>query len=307
MEQKKEISHVEEGCLQCLHYFGIFKYPLTADEIHVFNAVKSSKEEIGLALQHLERSGRIFKHHAFFMNKDEPGWAEERKAGNLRAKLWLKKAALPVKLISSCPFVRSIAISGSLSKNYATDDPDIDYFIITEVNRLWIARTLLHLFKKLTFITGHQHHYCMNFFIDTEALSLDQINQYAAIELVTLLPVFNSTLIEELLVKNAWLHDFLPNHSAVLKRDYLLPERKQFLKRFLEKFLNLLAPEKINRKLMKITDRKWRKKWQHAKYTAEEYHQALQTEIHISRNHPDNYEKVVLDGLKDYQPEMTTQ
>lgn len=303
MKPAKDLTTVEHGCLQCLHYFGIFEYPLNAHEIHLFNAVKSSVHEVEIALKNLQSAGKIFKYDGFYMNVNEPARAEERKAGNKRAGQWLNKSAPYIKVISSFPFVRGIAISGSLSKNYASDEPDIDYFIITEANRLWIARTLLHLFKKLTFITGHQHYYCMNYFIDTEALNLAQRNQYAAIELVTLLPAYNFLLIEKLMKHNGWLGDFLPNHPVQLKKDYLISERNQPGKHFIEKMLNLLSPDKLNRMLMKITDRKWRKKWRHASYTPEEYQQALQTEIHISKNHPDNYEKFVLDGLKQHQPQ----
>lgn len=298
-----KFTAVEEGCVQCLHYFGIFKYPLNASEIHFFNSVQCSEQEVREALKRLVDTGHVYEYGSFYMNADEPARADERIAGNRRAAELLKKAAPFVRVISAFPFVKSIAISGSLSKNYASAEyPDIDYFIITEANRLWIARTLLHLFKKLTFLTGHQHYYCMNYFIDTEALALTQRNQYAAIELATLLPAYNRPLIEKLIAHNGWVGDFIPNHPLCLNMDYLVKRRKQPIKRIWERLLNRLAPERLNLKLMKITDRKWRRKWRHANYTPEEYHQALQTEIHISKNHPDNYEKVVLDGIKQHQP-----
>lgn len=302
MTATAKITSIEEGCVQCLHYFGIFKYPLNSTEIFHFNPVKSTLAEVEEALERLVNSGRIYKVDQFYMNEDDPARVVDRKAGNLRAKEWLSRAAPYIRVISSFPFVRAMAISGSLSKNYASEDTDIDYFIITQANRLWIARTLLHLFKKLTFVTGHQHYYCMNYFIDTEALELAQRNQYAAIELATLLPAYNRDLIREIIQKNDWLKDFLPNHPVSLKQDYLVPQRSHPVKHFWESLFNLLAPDRLNRALMKITDSKWRKKWRHANYSKEEYHQALQTEIHISKNHPDNYEKVVLDGLDEFKP-----
>jgi hypothetical protein len=198
--------------------------------------------------------------------------------------------------------VRGIAISGSLSKNYASEEPDIDYFIITSENRLWIARTLLHLFKKLTFITGHEHFFCMNYFIDTKALALPQRNDYAAIELVTLLPAFNLSLLQEMMHANQWVDEFLPNHPGITNMDYLLPEKKQPVKGALENILNRLFPEKLNRFLMRATDTKWRKKWRGAGFSQQDYNRALQTEIHISKNHPDDYEKKVLEALHNNTP-----
>ena len=65
-----------------------------------------------------------------------------------------------------------------------------------------IARTFLHLFKKLTFITGHEHYFCMNYLVDTNALKITHTNLYSAIETVTLLPVYNSTLVKEFMEEN---------------------------------------------------------------------------------------------------------
>lgn len=296
-----KLTAVEKGCIQCLHYFGIFKYPLNATEVFIFNSVRCSKHEVKEALNRLLDKGVIFEYNSLYMMQDEPSWIDERRVGNRRAAELLRRSAAFVSVISSFPFVKAVAISGSLSKNYASENPDIDYFIITEANRLWIARTLLHLFKKLTFISGHQHYFCMNYFIDTEALALAQRNQYTAIELATLLPAYNHNMVKKLIAKNDWIKKFLPNHQLELNVDCLVDNRKQPMKKFWEGVFNLLAPHRLNRALMRITDRKWRKKWRHANYSPEEYHQALQTEIHISKNHPDNYEKFVLDGLKEFQ------
>ena len=109
-----------------------------------------------------------------------------------------------------------------MSKFYASENPDIDYFIITDPDRLWIARSLLHLFKKLTFITGHQHFYCMNYFIDTKALEITHPNLYSAIEVATLLPVYNIEMLRQFFIANAWAWEFLPNHPGMTDLGYLL-------------------------------------------------------------------------------------
>jgi len=302
MTAKNTVKAIEEGCLNCLLYFGIFKYPLKLHEVHEFNLVKASLHEVEASLESMIAGGSIFRYDEFYLPEDSPDWTEERLKGNARAQKLLAKSRNYLKIIAAFPFVKSIAISGSLSKNYASENPDIDYFIITDANRLWIARTLLHLFKKLTFITGHQHYFCMNYFVDTEAMALAQRNQYAAIELATLLPAYNEKLIDLLMNKNPWFVEFLPNHSGKLNTTYLVPERKRRIKIAVEFLFNHLSLDQLNRRLMKITDRKWRRKWRHQNFTKEEYHQALQTEIHISKNHPDNCEKLVLDSIAGKAP-----
>jgi len=286
-----------KGCLHCLAYFSYFSYPLNAREIFEFNAAQATLPGVKAALDKLVMAGEIFKIDDFYLPENNPGWLDERLKGNRRAMELLNKAPRYARIISSFPFVESIAISGSLSKYYASEKPDIDFFIITTQNRLWIARTLLHLFKKLTFITGHQHYFCMNYFIDTKALALPQRNVYAAIELVTLLPAYNNALIDEMMHQNRWVYQFLPNHPGITNLDYLPECRKQPVKRVFEAMLNFLFPERLNHFFMQLTDGKWRRKWRSAGYSRQDYNRALQTEIHISKNHPDDYEKKVLEAL----------
>jgi hypothetical protein len=299
------IEKLDKGCLQCLLYFGIFEYPLNINEIHQFNPCRATIDEIQASLERLKANGKVFQEEEFFLTENATNWVEKRKLGYTRALDLLKQSGKYVSVIASFPFVEGIAISGSLSKYHVTDDADIDYFIITKANRLWIARSFLHFFKKLTFISGHQHYYCMNYFVDTRALSLEQRNPYTAIELATLIPVYNRKLVENLMRENQWISDFLPNHPGLENFDYLIDKKKGPLKSFFEGLLNLLFPKSTNKAFMKLTDKKWRKKWRGAGFSDNEYNRALQTETHVSKNHPVDYEKLVLDKLSQHKEKQT--
>ena len=278
-------------------YFVIFQYPLTAHEIHQFFPVRANPGEITRALEELTSEGKIYSADGYYLPENNVSWIQERHASNKRAYDLLARSGKYVRLIASCPFVRGIAISGSLSKFSATDNPDIDYFIITGSDRLWIARSLLHLFKKLTFITGHQHYFCMNYFVDMKALEITHTNRYSAIEMATLLPVYNASLIGQLYRENLWIHDYLPNHAGPDCLDYLITERRFHLKKIMERMINLFLPGRLNGFLMRLTDKKWRRKWEKAAYPMEEYDRAFMTSLHISKNHPADYEKKVLTTL----------
>ncbi len=298
MSDKPTREKLEEGCVKCLDYFGIFKYPLTDEEIHRFHPYQCELEDVREILHEMHVGMKVYRHHNFYMLDDQESWALERLKGNERAYQLLNRSGRYISIVASFPFVRGIAVSGSLSKFYASENPDLDYFIITSANRLWIARTFLHLFKKLTFLSGHEHYFCMNYFIDTEALKNSSRNLYGAIETLTLLPAYNEKLIQEYVNTNRWAEDYLPNHPGMNRRDYLLPDRKRPFKKLAEVLLNLLAPQRMNRFWMKLTDRKWRKKWSGFNYSEDDYNRAFQTEIHISKNHPADYEKKVLSSLE---------
>ncbi len=295
---KGKISKHREAVISTLEYFGLFKYPLTMDEIHRFMGEKIEYTLLVTCIEDLVEDGSInLSEDGYYSVGLNPDWSKERMAGNRRAQELLIASGKYVRKISSFPFVSSVAISGSLSKYYADEDADIDYFIITKTNRLWISRTLLHFFKKLTFIRGNEHYYCMNYFIDESALEIDQKNIYSAIETVTLIPVYNDDLIHTLKLNNTWLRDFLPNETYTEDLAYILKPRKQYIKTFFESLINIFNPKGLNGTLMNITDRKWRKKWKKKSYPMDNYDQAFYTTLNISKNHPDNYQSQILTAI----------
>jgi hypothetical protein len=294
-------SNLKDGCRIALQYFGIFRYPLKPEEIHIFNPVKATFEETRVALDELLKEGSIYKTGPFLSPDNNEDWADYRIKANEKAYRLLAGSGIYASIIASFPFVRGVAISGSLSKFCATEIVDIDYFIITEADRLWIARSFLHLFKKLTFITGHQHYFCMNYFVDTKALTISHPNLYSAIETTTLLPVYNAAVIEQFYKENDWVKEFLPNHPGLINHTYLLKNKKQLIKKTIEGIASLLFPGKFNVFLMKITDWKWKRKWRRAGYPEDEYDSAFMTRLHISKNHPVDFEKKVLAKLAEFQ------
>ncbi|PIQ27537.1 MAG: hypothetical protein COW63_15885 [Bacteroidetes bacterium CG18_big_fil_WC_8_21_14_2_50_41_14] len=292
-------QHIEST----LTYFELFSYPLTSTEIHRFLNFACSLNDVEDQLVLMKKNGKIVcSEQGYYSRQHQPQWSVEREMGNKRAEKLLKLSSHFVRVIKRFPFVEAIAISGSLSKYYADRDADIDYFIITTTNRLWIARTLLHLYKKLTFLRGHQHYYCMNYFIDQSALEIGDKNIYTAIELVTLLPVYNQEAILKLKHQNGWFAEFLPNENLNQDERFLLPMNNGFFKSFLESFINVLWAKRLNQFFMQLTDRKWRAKWKKKSFPMDTYNQALHTSLHVSKNHPDDFQFQVLNALKNNKP-----
>ena len=295
------LTPTEQGCLKCLTYFGIFLHPLTTTEVNRFSEVASTMKDTETALRNLVSRGQVFKMENYYALADDSEVVRMREEGMKRAVELLNRSGKYVRFITRAPFVRGIAISGSLSKFYAPPAADIDYFIITEADRLWIARTLLHLFKKLTFVTGHQHYFCMNYFVDTNHLTITHPNLYSAIETVTVLPVYNKELIADFIRHNRWTMEYLPNEKTVLNTEFLVKSRPYPVKQLIEKLMDRLAPQRLNRWLMTLTDRKWRRKWKGHGYSEGEYNKAFQTETGISKNHPADFQRNVLVKLNDYE------
>ncbi|TNE81194.1 MAG: hypothetical protein EP332_04840 [Bacteroidetes bacterium] len=292
MESTLTTSELKAKIKQTLGYFDFFHYPLKEEEILRYLPVKSDLSSLRNALNELTAEREVTQQGSLFAIPQSLDIFSRRNEANALAYTKLPHAMQIGKFLSKFPFVRFVGISGSLSKLYADSKSDFDYFIVTDTNRLWIARSLMHVFKKLTFLVNRQHQFCMNYYIDADHLTIEDHNRYTAIELSSLIPVYNQEVYDHLIDQNEWLKAELPNFNRFQMAQF--SERKAWLKKGFERLVNLLGASKINQRLMRLTDRKWRAKWQSAGYPEQDYDLAFRTRIYVSKNHPANYQKKVL-------------
>jgi predicted nucleotidyltransferase len=249
---------IKQDILSTLAYFDIFNYPITQSEIILFCRKTYSHREFSTTLTAMVEEGDIFRFDEFYTLQNDYSVIPRRRTGNLKAKQLLRSADRVAMILSWFPFVRGIAISGSLSKNYADDQSDIDLFIITAKNRLWLARTLMHCLKKVSFLVNRQHLFCMNYYIDEAQLEIEEKNIYTATEIATLLPLRGITAFREFYKMNTWSRNYLPNH--LMRVSYIKEMPASFVKRSLEFLLDNTFGDLLDNFFMKITDRRWQKK-----------------------------------------------
>jgi hypothetical protein len=282
---------------RALKYYALFRFPLQAPEIRHSCQMACTEDEVSRYLVQQEALGKIFSAGGYYApSPDVAVLVERRLRGAEKAARDIERARRCGRLIYQFPFVRFVGISGSLSKGFSDQKADFDFFIVTQKDRLWISRTLLHLFKKMTFAFGLQHRFCMNYFIDEAALLLDERNIYTATELSSLLPVCGSDTYRRFMQANAWVRQALPNHTP--GKPGPIHDRNGPVKQMLSAVIGLMHPAGLNRFFMWLTDTKWRRKWARKGYPAEDYDLAFKTTPHVSKNHPANYQKKILEELR---------
>lgn len=281
-----------ESILRTLAYYDIFHYPLTAGEIRQYADTVMTEAESLQDLQRIVEAGLIFYHHGFYSLQDNPLLAHRRKRGNQNAEQLLVKAQKIGRFLYHFPFVKAIGISGSLSKNYADDKADIDFFIITKAERLWIARSLMHLYKKFTFIFGKQHHYCMNYYIDEKAMALTDQNIFTAIEIKTLLPVTGEKTMQDFFRQNPWSDQFLP--SCSFREQQQREPKGMWFKKIVECLLGNSFGEWLDNKLFRWTQNRWNRKVQKGKKNEKGQPMELNTSRHFARSNPGAFQEKVL-------------
>src|SRR6185312_7622187 len=139
------------------------------------------------------------------------------------------------------PTIEFAGLSGSLAMHNAEKDADIDIFIITRPNTLWLTRflilSLLQLKGKRR-APGKKHAkdtICVNMLLDTKHMAFpkNKRNIYTAHEIIQMKPLLirNNTY-NEFLHKNKWIINFLPHAFPTLlpnikksyrRRDYTQP------------------------------------------------------------------------------------
>lgn len=276
--------------LKTILYFSIFDYPITRDEIFKFSNSKDINE-IDKEISDLLNKQIIFKIEEFYLKTNSPLHIRRRLAGNKMAKDIMQKAIRVSKKIASFPYVNGVALSGSISKGYFDHNDDIDFFIITNPNRLWIARTFLIIYKKI-FLLNSKKYFCVNYFISSNNLKIEEENKFTAMELVTLLPIYGQTVFSEFVNKNQWASNYFPNKNIEENFKYVKDIQKSKTIRFIEFIFNTWLGDFLEHLFRKITLKKWRMKFK--KLSEEDFKIAMKTTKSVSKHHPQNFQKKVI-------------
>lgn len=240
--QENKIYH---AIIKTLSYSDVFDYPLRKQELWKFLNIKARVNRISFhkVLNQMVHSGKIeAKNRYYFLNGRGQIISERLKRKRISiGKLEIAKKA--AKILSLIPTIKSIGISGSLSLKNATPADDIDFFIITTHNSLWITRFFVNV---LLLLAGHKRSprdlhgmnlVCPNLFLSESGFSLpvSRQNLFTAREIVQLYILFDrDNTYKKFLSANSWIKNYLPN-IKVPKRKYVYKDRNRSILNSLDK------------------------------------------------------------------------
>lgn len=245
-----------------LLYYDIFRYPLKASEVFAFLPVNSVTEErVRAELESLARLGTVFEQSGYYSVDTAVESAVERRRRMERyARRHWRAARLAMHVIKRCPFVRCVLVTGTLSKNISAPELDIDFFIVTAPGRLWIARTLLILFKKL-FLFNSRKYFCLNYFVSEDALEIPDKNVFTATEIAHTKVLYNSSMHRRFLEANAWTRTFFPNLRPEHLPTVRASERRSLFARACELLFRGRAGDRIDDRLMRFWQGVWDRRY----------------------------------------------
>ena len=138
-------------------------------------------------------------------------------------------------------------------------------------------------------------YFCVNYFISTNALEIDEKNRFTATEVATLIPMIGNGSFTEFYNKNKWAYTILPNQNINKNSSYLKPLKKPKLTQVLEKLLNRGFGNYIDTLFMRLTYKKWKLKFKDL--DRDSFNIALKSTKNVSKHHPQNFQKQVIGRL----------
>lgn len=285
------MNPLHNSILQTLLYYDIFDHPLTSLEIFRFlptNTVTTS--DVQGTLIEMVRDRKVEESGGFYFLPGKPYPLSRLQKQGYARRLW-RIARVVTSLIKRFPFVRAVIVSGDLSKNVADKKSDIDFFVITEIRRLWICRAFLTLFKKV-FLLNSKKFFCINFYVSADHLEIEERNVYVATEIAHLQPTYNGSLFYQLLQANSWIKDFFPNFECSGNGHACNGADRSAIRTLLEMPFRGKWAGGLDERLMEFMRKVWKRRY--PELTVEERDTIFRCRPYESRAHPGNFEEKVL-------------
>lgn len=218
-------TELAQSASKTLAYFDLFNYPLTKEELYDFlwQPPAVSYADFLLENRHAPAGLAITSKFGYFFLAGKEKNIELRRKRLVVSELKLKIARKAAKKLRSVPFLKAIFVCNSVGFEQAADASDIDFFIITDPGRIWIARFfanfILLLFGLRVTAKSAKNKICLSFFADSEHLDMSRVKTieddvYLVYWLCRLFPLYDpDNFFAKLSEANKWMKQFTPNFN----------------------------------------------------------------------------------------------
>lgn len=210
---------VREAILNLLAYFAVMNLRLDFDTLYSYLQVRSGQLMVKKQLDILIRQGKVkLFEDRYGLSKHK--YPSREKMLIIQNKL-LKKAKRWGKFIGLIPFVKSVVVINSSAYGNVHDESDIDLFIITTPNRIFLTKGILMYSLKALRQLEDQYvsagRFSLGMFLTTKGVKLDKdimkINEPDLVyRMITCKPVYGQRVWYQLLKNDPYMFSRLPNY-----------------------------------------------------------------------------------------------
>jgi hypothetical protein len=219
MLQTKDLTRV----VLTLSYSAIFNFPLTEKEVWLRLVGRGlSLSCVANLLNQLKLNKVVSSHQAYWtlIDRDMDQLVKQRQKRRQQALEKLTEIKPLVRLLKHLPWVRGVAVTGSVAVKNARKHDDVDLLIITTLHGLWLTRLIVTGLawvkgKRRSFAKEEENSWCFNLWLTETNLVLPSKKRslYTAYDLLQTRWLLDKDGLEFRFVSlNAWARRYLENY-----------------------------------------------------------------------------------------------
>jgi hypothetical protein len=204
------VTPQEVAIARTVIYSSLFDYPITLDQLH--ESLLESRQTSDQVLETYRTSPLLqamleFREGLFFP-RGRGALIGERRLREARSRAFLAVHRRLLSAICALPYVRMVALSGSIAHLNLERGADLDLFVVTRGRRVWSVTVAIVLLAKMM---RRRRTVCANFVIADSELTLEQQDLFTANQVIHLKPICGADVIADLFAANPFVERFYPN------------------------------------------------------------------------------------------------
>lgn len=209
------LTDAEGAIARSVLYAALFDYPLSLAQLRqsLIGSRQTASEILAILSDSVALKQIVECRDGFFFPVGCARLIETRRRREARSLAFLAEHGTLLRLVSACPFVRFVALSGSIAHLNLESGGDLDLFIVTRGPHVWSTAVFVVLLAKLM---GRRRTLCANLIVaDSDLRFADDDDLYTASQLIGLKPVSGGAFLHDIIAANPFVCRHYPNfHPA---------------------------------------------------------------------------------------------
>jgi len=189
------------------HYFGS---AFDREQTRRYLPIRIDDEGFAAALRRLEAAGDLTEVEGALHTRLLDGSLAQRR--DCSRELFSRHRRY-LRALSRLPWIRYVGLTGANAFESCHSGDDIDMFVVTQRDRLWLAFAAVIAFSRCV---GRRDLFCVNYVVDEDHLRLAREDYYTAVQLMSMVTLVDRGIGARLIEENRWVFRHLPNAAAHL-------------------------------------------------------------------------------------------
>ena len=203
----------ELAVLRSVTYAALFDYPLTLAQLHAsLVEVRAEAPAVASWWRDSEFLQATIEHRdGLYFPAGRSELLQTRARREALSRDLLEREHRVLSLAARMPFVRMVALSGSLAHLNAERSADLDLFVVTAAGRVWSVTLSVLVIARLL---GWRKRLCLNYVISERVLTIEPADLFSANQIIHLRPIKGHDVFERFVNSNPFVRRFYPNFDA---------------------------------------------------------------------------------------------